>query len=108
MICSEVFYDLSVDPFEDNDLLLGNLDPHQQANYDDLAKLLDGLIIHDCEGDVNGDGTIDPLDAGFVLARFGCPVGTGDADCDAADVNEDGTVNPLDSGFVLARFGECP
>lgn len=61
----------------------------------------------ECEGDANGSGSVDPLDSGFVLARFGCPVGTGDPDCDAADVNHDGAVNPLDSGFVLARFGPC-
>ena len=50
---------------------------------------------------------VDPLDGGFVLARFGCPVGTGDPSCDTADQNGDGVVDPLDSGFVLARFGEC-
>ncbi|MCH7700979.1 MAG: VCBS repeat-containing protein [Planctomycetes bacterium] len=61
----------------------------------------------DCEGDANGDGVVDPLDSGFVLARFGCPVGTGDPSCDAADQNGDGLVDPLDSGFVLARFGPC-
>ncbi|MCH7703405.1 MAG: VCBS repeat-containing protein, partial [Planctomycetes bacterium] len=61
-----------------------------------------------CEGDANGDGAVDPLDSGYVLARFGCPVGTGDPSCDAADQNGDGTVDPLDSGFVLARFGDCP
>ncbi|MCH7721207.1 MAG: hypothetical protein IH988_09515 [Planctomycetes bacterium] len=60
-----------------------------------------------CEGDANGDGTVDPLDSGFVLARFGCRVGTGDPLCDAADQNGDGDVDPLDSGFVLARFGPC-
>ncbi|MCH7700755.1 MAG: hypothetical protein IID37_03610, partial [Planctomycetes bacterium] len=53
------------------------------------------------------DGTVDPLDSGYVLARFGCPVGTGDPSCDAADQNGDGAVDPLDSGFVLARFGAC-
>ncbi len=60
-----------------------------------------------CEGDANGDGLVDPLDSGYVLARFGCFVGTGDADCDAADQNCDGGVDPLDVGFVLARFGAC-
>jgi len=60
-----------------------------------------------CAGDANGDGTVDPLDSGYVLARFGCPVGTGDPSCDAADQNGDGVVDPLDSGFVLARFGVC-
>ncbi|MCH7701713.1 MAG: hypothetical protein IID37_08500, partial [Planctomycetes bacterium] len=60
-----------------------------------------------CDGDANGDGLVDPLDSGFVLARFGCMVGEGDPNCDSADQNGDGTVDPLDSGYVLARFG-CP
>ncbi len=60
-----------------------------------------------CEGDANGDGAVDPLDSGYVLARFGCPVGTGDPSCDAAAQNGDGAVDPLDSGYVLARFGPC-
>ena len=37
--------------------------------------------------DIDGDGVVDPLDSGFVLARFGCPVGTGDPSCDIADQN---------------------
>lgn len=60
-----------------------------------------------CEGDANGDGTVDPLDVGFVLARLGCTVGGGDPDCDSADQNLDGVIDPLDIGFVLARFGDC-
>lgn len=60
-----------------------------------------------CDGDANGDGVVDPLDSGFVLARFGCVVGC-DPGCAAADQNGDGLVDPLDVGFVLARFGECP
>ena len=60
-----------------------------------------------CEGDANGDGLVDPLDSGFVLARFGCEVGGGDPDCDVADQNGDGLVDPLDVGFILARFGTC-
>ncbi len=61
-----------------------------------------------CDGDANGDGLVDPLDVGFILARFGCSVGTGDANCDIADQNGDGLVDPLDAGYVLARFGDCP
>ena len=64
-------------------------------------------LIEACEGDANGDGVVDPLDSGYVLARFGCEVGIGEADCDIADQNGDGEVDPLDSGFVLARFGKC-
>ncbi len=104
----EEFYDLTLDPFESTDLLPGGLDPIQQTNFDELTLMLDELIASACEGDANGDGSVDPLDAGFVLARLGCPVGTGDPNCDAADQNGDGAVDPLDSGFVLARFGDCP
>lgn len=61
-----------------------------------------------CEGDANGDGVVDPLDSGYVLARFGCEVGPGNFDCNHADQNHDGVVDPLDVGFILARFGQCP
>ena len=60
-----------------------------------------------CAGDANEDGVVDPLDSGFVMARFGCDVGVGNPGCDSADQNNDGVVDPLDVGFVLARFGTC-
>ena len=60
-----------------------------------------------CEGDVNGDGLVDPLDMGFIVARFGCSYPEGGQTCLDADVNGDGLVDPLDSGFVAARFGTC-
>jgi len=72
------------------------------------ALELYGTVAPACEGDANGDGLVDPLDSGFAQARFGCAVGTGNAECDAADVNLDGIVDPLDVGYVLARFGDCP
>ena len=71
------------------------------------AGITAGAATPPCDGDANGDGTVDPLDSGYVLARFGCPVGTGDSGCDTADQNGDGAVDPLDSGYVLARFGPC-
>lgn len=80
-----------------------------------MAGALSELLIHSfqctdvpCDGDANGDGIVDPLDTGYVLARFGCHVGICDVGCDIADQNGDGLVDPLDAGFVLARFGECP
>lgn len=78
------------------------------AEFPNPTNAVDSFVPDLCEGDANADGTVDPLDSGYVLARFGCPVGTDDPSCDAADVNGDGEVNPLDIGFVLARFGECP
>lgn len=68
---------------------------------------LDNLTPLACDGEANGDRVVDPLDTGFVLTRFGCPVGEGDPECDAADQNGDDAVDPMDVGFVLARFGEC-
>jgi len=86
----------------------GNPDLAVANAYSDNISLLLNQCRAICEGDANGDGTVDPLDSGYVLARFGCSVGTGDPNCDAADQNGDGDVDPLDSGFVLARFGKCP
>lgn len=83
--------------------------PNLSSDFSSLV--IEFLLAHpkseECDGDANGDGTVDPLDSGYVLARFGCLVGVGDSDCDAADQNGDGAVDPLDSGFVLARFGPC-
>lgn len=72
----------------------------------ELVENAVGLVV--CEGDANGDGLVDPLDSGFVLARFRCDVGAGDPMCDTADMNGDGLVDPLDVGYILARFGPCP
>ncbi|MCH7701913.1 MAG: sulfatase-like hydrolase/transferase [Planctomycetes bacterium] len=101
----EKFFDLVQDPFETSNLLNQDLAPLAQQNYDELSLVIDAHTA--CEGDVVLDGTVDPLDSGFVLARYGCNVLWGDLDCVAADVNGDQAVDPLDSGFVLARFGDC-
>ena len=90
--------DRDEDGFYDGDELLACSDPADPLSIPGVC----------CEGDANGDGLVDPLDSGFVLARFGCSVGTGDPSCDIADQNGDGLVDPLDVGFILARFGDCP
>jgi hypothetical protein len=79
------------------------------GNTSEFSACLAATIVptQSCAGDANGDGTVDPLDSGYVQARFGCSVGTGDPACDAADVNIDAVVDPLDVGFVLARLGNC-
>ena len=51
--------------------------------------------------------SINPLDVGFVAARYSCSYPDDGPACLDADVNGDGAVDPLDTGFVLARFGEC-
>ena len=79
----------------------------ENPDGDTHAFLLTPIVEAPCLGDANGDGTVDPLDTGFVLARFGCEVDAGDPDCDTADQNDDGVVDPLDVGYVAARFGTC-
>jgi len=61
-----------------------------------------------CPGDANLDCAVDPLDVGFVSARFGCIYPQDGEFCLTADVNSDGVVDPLDAGYVQARFGICP
>ncbi|MCH8993031.1 MAG: hypothetical protein IIA44_14930, partial [Acidobacteria bacterium] len=58
-----------------------------------------------CDGDVNGDELVDPLDTGAILARFGLDP-CNEETCQY-DVNCDGVIDPLDTGYVLARFGLC-
>lgn len=110
---------LALDPF--GDIVVGGtfegtvdfdptegVDEHTAIQYTDyfVTKLLCSDPLP-CEGDANGDGSVDPLDAGFVLSRLGCAVNAGDPDCDKADMNGDNLVDPLDVGCILARFGTC-
>ncbi|MCK9479942.1 MAG: dockerin type I repeat-containing protein [Firmicutes bacterium] len=58
-------------------------------------------------GDVNGDGDVDAVDAGLVLAYFvGNRTDFPDAahGLEAADVNDDGDIDAVDAGLILAVF----
>ena len=57
-----------------------------------------------CDGDTDGDGQVNPVDAGLIQAAFGsrerrhlCQY---DVDCD-------GQINPVDAGIVQSLFGTC-
>ncbi len=51
-------------------------------------------------GDVNGDGSVTPLDASLVLQYNAKLIKTLEV-VDAADVNADGSVTPLDASLIL-------
>jgi hypothetical protein len=60
-----------------------------------------------CDGDVDGDGQVNPVDSGLVQAAF-----CGGDDCSAQvlcqyDMDCDGQINPVDSGIVQSLFGTC-
>jgi len=57
-----------------------------------------------CDGDVDGDGQVNPVDSGLVQAAFGS---SDDGDLCQYDVDCDGQINPVDSGIVQSLFGTC-
>ena len=78
--------------------------------YDDLSLVVGGCSRDPgwlCDGDVDGDGQVNPVDAGLVQAVFCAP---GDCTPDALcnyDLDCDGQINPVDSGIVQSLFGTC-
>ena len=57
-----------------------------------------------CDGDVDGDGQVNPVDSGLVQAAFGSAE---ESDLCQYDVDCDGQINPVDSGIVQSLFGTC-
>jgi hypothetical protein len=57
-----------------------------------------------CDGDVDGDGQVNPVDSGLVQAAFGS---ADEQDVCNYDVDCDGQINPVDSGIVQSLFGTC-
>jgi hypothetical protein len=57
-----------------------------------------------CDGDVDGDAQVNPVDAGLVQAAFGS---FDEQDLCNYDMDCDGQINPVDSGIVQALFGTC-
>ena len=60
-----------------------------------------------CDGDVDGDRRVNPVDSGLVQAAF-CAAG----ECDGSDLCQydmdcDGQINPVDAGIVQSLFGTC-
>ena len=57
-----------------------------------------------CDGDVDGDGQVNPVDSGLVQAAFGS---VDEQNLCNYDVDCDGQINPVDSGIVQSLFGTC-
>jgi hypothetical protein len=57
-----------------------------------------------CDGDVDGDGQVNPVDAGLVQAAFGA---TKEQALCNYDLDCDGQINPVDAGIVQSLFGMC-
>lgn len=57
-----------------------------------------------CDGDVDGDGQVNPVDSGLVQAAFGS---TDEQDLCNYDLDCDEQINPVDAGIVQSLFGTC-
>jgi hypothetical protein len=57
-----------------------------------------------CDGDVDGNGVVNPVDVGLVQAAFGS---TNEDDLCQYDLDCNGVINPVDAGLVQALFGQC-
>jgi hypothetical protein len=57
-----------------------------------------------CDGDVDGDGQVNPVDSGLVQAAFGS---TDEQDVCNYDMDCDGQINPVDAGIVQSLFATC-
>ena len=60
-----------------------------------------------CDGDVDGDGQVNPVDSGLVQASFCSGEGCGDDQLCQYDLDCDGQVNPVDAGIVQSLFATC-
>jgi polyhydroxybutyrate depolymerase len=60
-----------------------------------------------CDGDVDGNGTVNPVDVGLVQAAFCSTDACDDVELCQYDVDCNGAINPVDAGIVQSRFGVC-
>ncbi len=77
----------------------------------DVSEAIGSSCVRDpawlCDGDVDGDGQVNPVDSGLVQSAFcSAEACTDDALCNY-DVDCDGQINPVDSGIVQSLFGTC-
>jgi hypothetical protein len=60
-----------------------------------------------CDGDVDGNGVVNPVDVGLVQAAF-CAAGEcSEEDLCQYDLDCNDAINPVDSGLVQSLFGVC-
>ncbi len=107
-------YELTFDQqFLDDHPMPDNLYPYYCIVHVDLGmtgtvSVLAGGCTRDpaweCDGDVDGDGQVNPVDSGLVQAAFGS---IEESDLCQYDMDCDGQINPVDSGIVQSLFGTC-
>ena len=57
-----------------------------------------------CDGDVDGNARVNPVDSGLVQSAFGS---TDEQDLCNYDLDCNGQINPVDAGIIQSLFGRC-
>jgi hypothetical protein len=60
-----------------------------------------------CDGDVDGNGAVNPVDSGLVQAAFCSPENCTPEELCQYDLDCNGAINPVDAGLVQSLFGTC-
>jgi hypothetical protein len=60
-----------------------------------------------CDGDVDGSGSVNPVDMGLVQAAFCAADDCSEDDLCQYDLDCNGAINPVDAGIVQSLFGAC-
>jgi hypothetical protein len=60
-----------------------------------------------CDGDVDGDGQVNPVDAGLVQSAFCTAETCTPENLCQYDMDCDNQINPVDAGIVQSLFGTC-
>jgi hypothetical protein len=76
------------------------------GDIDDVSVLLSCVRQPEwvCDGDVDGNGVVNPVDVGIVQAFFG---NTNEDNLCQYDVDCNGAINQIDAGIVQSLFGTC-
>lgn len=90
------------DTLEGAQWIINNLKEIAKADARAIAEVL-GLKLKNVQGDVNGDGESDNLDAARILMYDAGLAGLTDSQKQAADVNGDGTADNLDASEILKK-----
>ena len=78
--------------------------PAEPTGSVETAMKVNFSVTGRCPGDLNGDGMVDLVDLGILLADFGCSGGN----C-VGDIDGDGDTDLADLGILLSNFGQaCP
>lgn len=105
LVVSDIALEPIVFEIPQKDLPLGIGPVIITANVDLGNATLSGLLVpgeDDCNGDFDGDGSVNGADFGAMLSAWGPCV-----DC-PEDLNGDGVVSGADVGAFLALWGPCP